>query len=385
MIISRFCILLQDKENKVINDAAENEKNESAKEEDVTANQAETPVVAPNTGEINAEAPSSEDKATEEIKEATPEPGSAAKPKKEKVKKRWSFRTLSFGKKDKQKPSKKDRKNEENKAVADSNEDKLGDEAESKPVEAVDEKPQESNAETFESKPLETVVETVVKLVENIELETAPVSEPVQAVLETFTEKTPEPIIVVAQPQETKVEEPVAVEEIPAPTPVEEPSKLIVEVIPDLAPEEKPVDTPEIIAQPIVEEPPAIPASPPPSQFSVFAESMNTNTVEENLPVPAEVVEVEVEKENGEEMEIDVEPVTEMVEKVLEQAVDRVQSEINEKAEDEELPPPPAEEDVETEPATEVVETQPASEIVVDVTQNGVGEHVDEPVETVKV
>lgn len=103
---------------------------------------------------------------------------------------------------------------------------------------------------------------------------------------------------------------------------------------------------------------------------------MNTQTVEENLPVPAEIVEVKVEKTNGEEKEIDVEPVAEMVEKVLEQAVDRVQSEINEKAEDEELPPPPAE---------EIVETQPATEVVVEVTQNGVGEHVDEPVVTVKV
>jgi hypothetical protein len=42
------------------------------------------------------------------------------KPKKEKVKKKWSFRSISFGKKDKTKPSKKekkDKKEDENKTV----------------------------------------------------------------------------------------------------------------------------------------------------------------------------------------------------------------------------------------------------------------------------
>lgn len=329
------------------------------------------------TNESKIEEPSTDDKLTEEIKEATPEPDSAAKPKKEKVKKKWSFRSISFGKKDKQKPSKKDKKNEENKAVAEGVE--VAEEgAENKPVE---ENAEKSVIEAVESEALEPVIETAVaeakeeevKVEKKVELEAAPVSEPVEAVVEAVKAKTPEPELkpepVVASPQEEiKVEEPI-VEEVKA---VEE-TVTVVEETPTPV-EEKP----EEVTEPIVEEPPAVPTTSPPSQFSVFAETMNTQTVEENLPVAAaaEVVEPEVEAVNGQPEEDDVKPVAEiMVEKVLEEAVEKVESEIAEGVE-EELPPPPAEQ-----PA----EIKQASEIVVEVTQNGVGEHADELVETVKV
>lgn len=310
------------------------------------ANVTESP--APETDDSKTEAPVGEDKPAEDIKEAEPE--SAGKPKKEKVKKKWSFRSLSFGKKDKQKPSKKDKKNEENKAVAESCDEKVVvGEVDSKPAEVVDEKPQ------VEYHPLETVAEAVAAdIKEEEEVKAAKVSAPApEPVVEPLRAKTPEPVVVV----EAKIEAPVVVKEVET---------------------EIPVAQPEVASEPVLE-PPAIPTTPPPSQFSVFAETMNTNTAEENLPEP--VVEAVVTRD-GIEMEIvveqvqemDIEPVVDMIEKVLELAVDRIEAETAEKVE-EDLPPPPAEELVETPPVAETVEV---------VTQNGVGEHTEE-VEIVKV
>lgn len=316
------------------------------KVEEVAAPDVPAPVPAPESEENKTEAPSGDEKISEDIKEATPEPDSAVKPKKEKVKKKWSFRSISFGKKDKQKPSKKDKKNEDNKAVAEGAEVDV----ESK---AADEKPQETLTEAAEVKPLEAVVEVAATEVKEEEVKPKEEVKEVKPVarVEPVREKTPEPVVVEATVEVTKkVEEapPAPIEAKPAP----------VEDIPEPAP------------LPVVEEPPAIPTTPPPSQFSVFAESMNTPTVEENLPEP--VVEAEVEDPIVMEIIveqvqlIDVEPVAAMIEKVLEQAVDRIELE---KA-DEELPPPPADE------TPEVVEA---------VIQNGVGDHKDEPVEAVKV
>lgn len=320
----------------------------------------EKQIEAPNTGDETA--------TTEEIKEATPEPDSAAKPKKEKVKKKsWSFRSLSFGRKDKQKPSKKDKKNEDNKAVAESAEEKVGEDAdESKPAETVEDKPQASEA-VVETKPLEPVAETVVveevKPMETVRAATAPAPKPVVAIVEPVKEKTPEPIakvktpepIIVTPPQEEIFEAPAVVVEAP----IETPAAIIEE--------------PEVIAEPIVEEPPAIPASPPPSQFSVFAENMNKPTAEETLPEPIAEVEVEVVFEVSDfDGEIDVKPVADMIEKVLEAAVEQIEAaELAQQDDDEELPPPPAEEQI---------ESPPVAEVIVEVKQNGVGEHTDEPV-----
>ncbi|CRK97315.1 CLUMA_CG010709, isoform A [Clunio marinus] len=364
-----------DKENKVVNDAVENEKNESAKIEDANAVSDEIVV---SVVETTSETPKVDDdkQQTEETKDATPEPESATKPKKEKVKKKWSFRSLSFGRKDKQKPSKKDKKNEENKAVAEGTNDEV------KSSEIAEEKPKEPET-TVETKSLEPVIETVIAEVkEEVKVE-ASVPEPVPAVVELVKEKTPEPVIV-APIVETKVEE------MPA-TPTTTPEEKIEE-------ETTTLPTPKVDESPVVEieEPPAIPSTPPPSQCSVFAETTMTSTqqviVEESLPEPiaaaavveevkeeemkasnTEVVEMEIEIENVKE--IDVEPVAEMIEKVLEQAVDHIEAEINERAE-EDLPPPPS---------PQSVETPPASEIVVDdevVTQNGVvGDHTtNEPI-----
>lgn len=313
----------------------------------------------------------------EDIKEETPEPDSAAKPKKEKVKKKWSFRSISFGRKDKQKPSKKDKKNEDNKAVAESAEEKVGEDAESKPAETVEDKPQVSEA-VVETKSLEPVVETVV--VEEVEpVETvkaaAPAPKPV-AIVEPVKEKKPEPVAIV-EPVKEKTPEPIAKVKTPEPI-VSPPQEEIFEAPAVVV--EAPIETPaaimeeaEVIPEPIVEEPPAIPASPPPSQFSVFAESMNKPTVEETLPEPIAEVEIEVEVEvvSGFDGEIDVKPVADMIEKVLEAAVDRIEAEYAQKDDDEDLPPPPADEQI---------ETPPVAEVIVEVKQNGVGEHIDEPI-----
>lgn len=320
---------------------------------------AEVIVPAPEVDESKTESPAAE--ATEEIKEATPEPDSAAKPKKEKVKKKWSFRSISFGKKDKQKPSKKDKKNEDNKAVAEGGEEKV--EGEEKPADVLE-------ALTAEvAKPLEAVVETIKEVAEEVkeeikvvkeEIAAALAPEPVPAVAEPV--KTPEPVVSPPQPEE-KVENPVAavVEEVK--TIVEETKPIVVEEVTPPAVEELPVEVP------VVEEAPAIPATPPPSQFSVFAESMTETP--ETLPAPVvEAVE--------ETLEADVAPVaSEMVEQVLEKAVDHVEAEIAERVDDEELPPPPADDLIESSPAV--------AEVVVEVKTNGVGDHHEEPVETAKV
>lgn len=356
------------------------------KVEEPSATVEETP--APEIEENKVEELTGDDKPVDDIKEATPEPESAAKPKKEKVKKKWSFRSISFGKKDKQKPSKKDKKNEENKAVAEGAEDKLAEEkiegetsAEEKPVE---EKPQvESRTEATESKPLETVAETVVSEVkeevkpqEEVKPEqAAPTPKPV-AVVEPVAEKIPEPEpepIIVPELVEEKIEAPVEKVEEPSPV-VEEKTEAIVEEIAEQI-KETTAAVEEILA-------PAIPTTPPPSQFSVFAEQMNTNVVEETLPeVVAEATSIiaEIEVEGGtmeieieQVQKIDVEPVAAMVEKVLEQAVDHIEAEIVDETAEDDLPPPPLE------------ELAPVEEV----TQNGIGQHTDEPAppaETVKV
>ncbi|XP_028898870.2 A-kinase anchor protein 200 isoform X1 [Zeugodacus cucurbitae] len=81
-----------------------------------------------NTGQSNASAaesaskedestgPKDGDKSTEEISPLSDE--NSKKPKKEKVKKKWSFRSISFGKKDKQKPAKAEDAATDNAAAA---------------------------------------------------------------------------------------------------------------------------------------------------------------------------------------------------------------------------------------------------------------------------
>lgn len=353
--LSLYCNLLQDKENKVTNDAVENEKNESVKEEENAT--VEEPTAAAELDENKVETAVDDKTTTEEIKKATPEPESAAK--KEKLKKKWSFRSLSFGRKDKQK---KDRKNEESKAVAEGAEEATEDKS-------AEEKAQEPETTHKESKTLEPVVETIKEEAKPEEsTASAPIPEPVQAVVEPVKE-TPEPIVVPKVEEKTEVveEKPIPAEVTELPAPVEQKPTNVSKLI-----DENLVEAEEHVVQQSVEEPPAIPATPPPSQCSVFVESMHIDNVEESIPVPAEIDDLKDQKEsNGETHEIDIEPVAEMLEKVLEEAVDSVEAEIADKTSDEELPPPPAD---------ELIETPPATEVIVEVKPNGVGDHNDEPV-----
>lgn len=101
-------------EKKVEIDAVENEKDVTT-EKEVKEITVETPSDDANktTATENGDETLNESKPAEEVTA-----DSQKKPKKEKVKKKWSFRSISFSKKDKQKPSKKDKKDEDKKDEA---------------------------------------------------------------------------------------------------------------------------------------------------------------------------------------------------------------------------------------------------------------------------
>ena len=99
-------------EKKVEIDAVENEKDVTTEKEVKDVIIEETPTEEANKTAIteNGDETLNETKPAEEVTA-----DSQKKPKKEKVKKKWSFRSISFSKKDKQKPSKKDKKDDEKK------------------------------------------------------------------------------------------------------------------------------------------------------------------------------------------------------------------------------------------------------------------------------
>lgn len=289
-------------------------------------------------------------------------PAEESAPKKEKVKKKWSFRSISFSKKDKQKPSKKDKKNDDNIAVAeDVVEENAPGEIETKaPTDndsgkdksqedksCTDKEPQAIEVKVSESIEIKAIAESSCENPQDIvdDEDPAPVSK------EEPVAEAKEPIIEIETPIAPILKEEVAMEPVKEETTnkvVEEPIDTEPIVISESVIEEPRIEKSEIIeepakfeieSQPIVEEPPAVPASPPPSQFHVFAESMNVPTTEESLePVDEtkEIVEseptiegaaIEMEIEVEQIKQIDVEPVAELIEKVLEEAVDRIETE----------------------------------------------------------
>lgn len=263
------------------NDTIENEKNEAevatGNEDEVKAEVTETPV---NT-----------------------ESESSAPPKKEKVKKKWSFRSISFGKKDKQKP-KREKKVEEEKTVAE---------------EKTDESMKETVAEESNETSMKAEEVKEPSLVPTTAEEVSKVEEKIEIVSEESTKK---------EEQLEKIKE--TVEESSAPT-------IVVAA---------PVEEPEVAV-----ETPVLPTTPPPSQASVFAEKL---TNEEPTTTETEIKDEEPESNQN----IDVAPVALMVEKVLEDAVETVQNEVSQDADD--LPAPP-EDEVEVSSNTEenVEETLP--------------------------
>lgn len=234
----------------------------------------------------------------------------SAQPKKEKLKKKWSFRSISFGKKDKQKPQKKEKKLEEEKAVVEENVVEAVNEGAASAVSTVEIKIEEvleptplkeECAKTSEKeKPVEPVREVATEVVKVREEEGAIPTEKA-----TIAEKTVE---------ETKEMEP-------------EVEKSEIETKPEIV---EPVK--QLIQQETAENPPTMPTTPPPSQASVFAESLT-----EGDSFPEETTEkIEM---KSEEKQIDLEPVAQMVEKVLEEAAETVENELSEKSE--EFPDPP--------------------------------------------
>ena len=99
-------------EKKVEIDAVENEKDVTT-EKEIIVEEIPTEDANKTTATENGDESLNEGKPAEEVTA-----DSQKKPKKEKVKKKWSFRSISFSKKDKQKPSKKDKKDEEKKDEA---------------------------------------------------------------------------------------------------------------------------------------------------------------------------------------------------------------------------------------------------------------------------
>lgn len=104
-------------------DAAENEKDVTTEKEQIkeSGDSAGVVVVTESTitdeankiiGTENGDETLNDSKVTEEVAA-----DSNKKPKKEKVKKKWSFRSISFSKKDKQKPSKKEKDNKDKDAT----------------------------------------------------------------------------------------------------------------------------------------------------------------------------------------------------------------------------------------------------------------------------
>ncbi|XP_057671014.1 cell surface glycoprotein 1-like isoform X1 [Diorhabda carinulata] len=221
-----------------------------------------------------------------------------AKKQKEKKKKKWSFRSISFSKKDKSKPAKDSEKNGDVKEVAEEN---------------VDETATSPSTETPKTEKVESPEETPVLNGEASKEELAndePKSDAAAAATEERKKEEPSVTEPVKDKPETEpVSEPKVEEHKPEePKPVDaEPPKVpepVVESDPSPKEQEEPAPT-----NPLVEEikevrneelPPPLPSSNPPSSVTVFAEStkadiLTTAHIDLLETASAEVIKSEVE------------------------------------------------------------------------------------------
>ncbi|CAO1333042.1 unnamed protein product [Diamesa serratosioi] len=430
-----------DKEIKLDLDAAENEKDVTTEKEQTkeSGDSAGVVVVTESTitdeankiiGTENGDETLNDSKVTEEVAA-----DSNKKPKKEKVKKKWSFRSISFSKKDKQKPSKKDNKDKDAAVAEETPAEQTNGDCEKVPEETTEEvaaapapvaSPENTTVETESpAKPeklsfkLPVAIEAIVapvaaavvaeaeKIVETVSSAAAAIVEngnkmiddvPTAAAIEKSVTE-------VIKDEVKEVEEVVAavVAEIPTAAAVEE---KIIDLVSKVIHEETPIKKVEVnieesvpalqqLEMPIVSAttitttqesdpmPPPLPSIPPPSQVLAFAESamsavlpqsdiptisaddVNTQVVNDIVKnveslieeKSAEIVEVVEQKvaavvesvkevfddivvpeielpaaieEVKENIEIDVAPVAQEIEKVLEEAVDHVESQISE-------------------------------------------------------
>ncbi|CAH0692941.1 unnamed protein product [Chilo suppressalis] len=208
--------------------------------------------------------------------ESAPTPEESKKPKKEKVKKKWSLRSISFSRKDKPKQEKK-QKEEEPKLNGDT--EKVPEEAAEVTAETVKNEDTEvkPNAEIKEEKTPETPVtepitngsNTPETPKEEVVVKEAPVTSVESDKPETKTEPEPEKLPI----NGLSIEEPIKEEpEIPK---IEEsqPKESSAEPTETVPAVEIPVQNEVCVEQmPLIEStPPPLPANPPPSSVATFA------------------------------------------------------------------------------------------------------------------
>ncbi|CAH1154142.1 unnamed protein product [Phaedon cochleariae] len=252
-------IEIEEKDENEKDAAAEKDTKEEVKENGLSESEdAKTPDAEQSEENVTEKTPES---GNETKIEDTPE---TKKQKEKNKKKKWSFRSISFSKKDKQKPSKDSDKNGDVKEVAEENPEEI---ATSPSVESPkSEEPKSAEAVTNGNasaeeiaKPVEAKIlpEESAKAPEEPkpdEPKPAPVEEPKPAVVEE--PKVPEPVV------EKSVESaPSPAKEQEEPQPVEPPT---------------PEETKEVRNE---EVPPPLPSSNPPSSVTVFAESTKADAL----------------------------------------------------------------------------------------------------------
>ncbi|PZC85147.1 A-kinase anchor protein 200 isoform X1 [Helicoverpa armigera] len=208
--------------------------------------------------------------------ESTPTPEDGKKPKKEKVKKKWSLRSISFSRKDKPKQEKKQKEEEP----------KTNGESEKVPEEAAEVAPEPAVAETAEEVKTESEVKEekapetpVTELITNGS--TTPESPKDEIPVEVEDPAAASPEIDRPEPQPETQPEQLPVNGLS----LEEPAKETVKVETNVESKEEPTaDSTEIVPEisvkkevcveqmPLIDStPPPLPANPPPSSVASFA------------------------------------------------------------------------------------------------------------------
>ncbi|CAK1601163.1 unnamed protein product [Parnassius mnemosyne] len=262
-----------DKEKQLDSGTPENEKDAVTEKEGKTAEEAkekESPAVT-----------NGESEPKEENGETVATPEDAKKPKKEKVKKKWSLRSISFSRKDKPKQDKKAKEDEAKTPNGES--EKLPEEiAENTPENAVNEVAEEvkSDTDTKEEKAPETPVTEPItngsNTPESPKTESSPTVEPIPETPED--NDRPEPKAALPEPEQLPVnglslEEPKV--ETPEVTKSEEiNTEKTLSVTSESVPAPEIAVTKEVCVEqmPKIEpSPPPLPANPPPSSVASFA------------------------------------------------------------------------------------------------------------------
>lgn len=271
-----------EKEKQLENGTPENEKDATTEKEQIAQEENKEPVT-------NGESEPKVEENGDSTVAATPEQDSGKKPKKEKVKKKWSLRSISFSRKDKPKQEKKQKEEEpktngEPEKVPEEATEQTAEVTESKSeVEITTENKDEKTPETPETEPLtngssapETPKEaTPIK-------EEAPVAVNEAIPEEPKIEAEPEQLPVNGLSLEEKKDLPAEDDkkvEIPESKPEEPTSATEIVPVPEIS------DKSEVCVDktPLLESnPPPLPANPPPSSVASFAATTMAPHLTEN-------------------------------------------------------------------------------------------------------